>query len=86
MRIKGEYLGNLQFVDDIVLFSNTANELQHIIKDLNRESVSVGLKIKMLKTKVMFNSLARKQEFIFTSQPLVLTGVCLSRSVIHRRH
>ena len=70
VRINGEYLSNLRFADDIVLFSNNGDELQQMIEDLNRESVRVGLKINMQKTKIMFYSLAREQEFRIASQPL----------------
>ena len=70
VRINGEYLSNLRFADDIVLFSNNGDELQQMIEDLNRESVRIGLKMNMQKTKIMFNSLAREQEFRTASQPL----------------
>ena len=70
VRIDGEYLSNLRFADDIVLFSNNGDELQQMIEDLNRESVRVGLKMNMQKTKIMFNSLAREQEFRIANQPL----------------
>lgn len=35
VRIDGEYLSNLRFADDIVLFSNNGDELQQMIEDLN---------------------------------------------------
>lgn len=42
--------------------------MQKVIKDLNCESVKVGLKIYVLRTKVMLSSLA--EEFSISSQPL----------------
>ena len=54
--INGEYLNNLRFADDIVLIAETANDLQEMLSDLNRESLKVGLKMNKRKTKVMFNT------------------------------
>lgn len=51
----------------MVLFSNDGDELQKMIGDLNRESIKVGLKMNMLKTKIMLSSLAKEKEF--TNQP-----------------
>lgn len=50
-----------------MLFSNDGDELQKMIGDLNRESIKVGLKMNMLKTKIMLSSLAKEKEF--TNQP-----------------
>ena len=57
--IEGEYLNNLRFADDIVLFSDSGEDLQDMIEDLGRESLKVGFKMNMKKTKVMFNSFAQ---------------------------
>lgn len=59
IKINREYLSYLQFADDMVLFSNDGNELQRMIGDLNQESIKVGLKMNMLKTKIMLSSLAQ---------------------------
>lgn len=67
IKINREYLSYLQFADDMVLFSNDGDELQKMIGDLNRESIKVGLKMNMLKTKIMLSSLAKEKEF--TNQP-----------------
>ena len=56
IKIGDEHLNNLRFADDIVLLSESADELQQLINDLNRESLKVGLKMNKKKTKVMFNS------------------------------
>ncbi|MCJ3109057.1 reverse transcriptase family protein, partial [Klebsiella pneumoniae] len=55
LRINGDYLSNLRFADDIVLFSNDGDELQKMIEDLSRESAKVGLRMNMQKTKIMFS-------------------------------
>jgi len=36
--INGQYLNHLRFADDIILMSETAEELQDMLNDLNRES------------------------------------------------
>lgn len=59
IKINREYLSYLQFADDMVLFSNDGDELQRMIGDLNQESIKVGLKMNMLKTKIMLSSLAQ---------------------------
>ncbi|KAK8757884.1 hypothetical protein V5799_004487 [Amblyomma americanum] len=70
IRINGEYLNNLRFADDIALLSHSGGELQIMINELDRQSRSMGLKINMQKTKVMFNSLAREQQFTIGSESL----------------
>ena len=55
IKIGDEYLSNLRFADDIVLFSESANGLQQMLEELNRESLKVGLKMNKKKTKIMFN-------------------------------
>ncbi|CAN8003208.1 unnamed protein product, partial [Ixodes hexagonus] len=51
IRVRGEYLSNLRFADDIVLISESGEDLQRMIQDLQRESSVVGLKINMKKSK-----------------------------------
>ena len=58
----GEFLNNLRFVNDIALISESAEELQEMLNDLNRESLKVGLKMNKSKTKVMFNDNVPKVE------------------------
>ncbi|CAN7984050.1 unnamed protein product [Ixodes hexagonus] len=55
IRVHGEYLSNLRFADDIVLISESGEDLQRMIQDLQKESSVVGLKINMKKSKVMSN-------------------------------
>ncbi len=40
LKIDGEYLNNLRFADDIVLLSNSGEDLEKMISDLQRESKS----------------------------------------------
>ncbi|XP_069989442.1 uncharacterized protein [Penaeus vannamei] len=39
IKIGDEHLNNLKYVDNIVLFSESANELRQLIYDLNKESL-----------------------------------------------
>lgn len=55
IRILGRYLSNLRFADDIVIFANSANELQSMLTELTRECAKVGLMANQNKTKVMSN-------------------------------
>ncbi len=42
LKIDGEYLNNLRFADDIVLLSNSGENLGKMISDLHRESLKSG--------------------------------------------
>lgn len=56
IKINGNYLTNLRFADDIVLFSNCPTELEIMINELNTASKLRGLKMNPLKTKIMTSS------------------------------
>ena len=53
--VDGERLTHLRFADDIVVFAESGEELQSMIKDLKEASQAVGLEMNLSKTKVMFN-------------------------------
>ncbi|KAG6464707.1 hypothetical protein O3G_MSEX014681 [Manduca sexta] len=55
INIDGTSLTNLRFADDIVLFANTAEDINRMIEDLATESGKVGLKLNPEKTRVMTN-------------------------------
>ena len=61
IEIDGEYLSNLRFADDILLLTNSADQLQNMINELKRESEVVGQKKNQLKTKVMFTHYSNQQ-------------------------
>ena len=61
INIDGEYLSNLRFADDISTTTETSEELQKMLNDLNKESMKVGLKMNRTKTKVMFNDKVPKK-------------------------
>ncbi len=54
----------LRFTDDIVLFSESEDNLQKMIEELNRESLKVGLKMNLKKTKVMLNKQLAGQQIM----------------------
>ena len=45
LNINGENLNQLRFADDIILILETAEDLQSIVRDLNREGYKIGLKM-----------------------------------------
>lgn len=45
LKINGHYLSNLHFADGIILVPNTAEELQRMTTELNKEARKIGLKI-----------------------------------------
>ena len=55
IRIDEEYLNQLRFADDIIIFFSTREELQQIFSELNEASNSVGLHMNFYKTKFMRN-------------------------------
>ncbi|KAG1653559.1 Prolow-density lipoprotein receptor-related protein 1 [Nymphon striatum] len=70
--INGHRLTNLRFTDDVVLFSESAQELQLMVEELRTASNKVGLEINLSKTKVMFN---RNVEI----QPIMTGNVALDQ-------
>ena len=53
MQIDGEFLSNLRFADVIFLCTETTQELQHMLHELSDESRRMGLKMNIVKSKVM---------------------------------
>ena len=54
--VGAEYLSNLRFADDIVLFASTSKQLETMLVEINRASQAIGLQLNTLKTKVATNS------------------------------
>ena len=53
MKIDGEFLSNLGFADDILLCTETPQELQQMLQEISDESRRIGLKMSIAKTKVV---------------------------------
>ncbi len=65
LKMDREYLNNLRFADDIVLLSNSGEDLDKMISDLHRESLKVCLNMNWKMKKIMYNKyLIRRQTMI----------------------
>ena len=53
MKIDGEFLSNVRFAGDILMCTETPQELQRMLKELSDESRRMGLKMNIAKTNVM---------------------------------
>jgi ribonuclease HII len=56
IQINGEYLNHLRFADDIVIISESKEQLQVMLQELATESKKRGLKLNKGKTKTMTNT------------------------------
>uniref|UniRef100_A0A914VNL8 Reverse transcriptase domain-containing protein n=1 Tax=Plectus sambesii TaxID=2011161 RepID=A0A914VNL8_9BILA len=55
ININGELLNHLRFADDIVIVGETIEEVEEMLRELDRESARVGLRMNRSKTKWMKN-------------------------------
>lgn len=62
LSIGGEYLNHLRLTDEILLKVNNPAELQELQDDRNTASNEIGLKINLVKTKIMYNELVGNEE------------------------
>ena len=53
MKVDGDFLSNLRFPDDILLCTETPQELQQMLQELSDESRRMDVKMNVAKTKVM---------------------------------
>ena len=53
VKIDGEFLSNFRFADDVYLCTETPQELQQMLQELSGESMRMGHKMNIAKTKVM---------------------------------
>ena len=56
LNVNGEYLSNLRFADDIVIFAKDEEELNTMLTEINTACVKIGLKMNISKTKMMSNT------------------------------
>ena len=59
--INGQVLNNLRSADNIILFANTEEQLQELLKQLNEVGKKDGMRMNKKKTKIMCNEIAKKQ-------------------------
>lgn len=62
IKINGEWLNNLRFADDIVLIGKNIEEIELMLKDLDKVAKEYGLNMNELKTKIMANYNTKKFE------------------------
>ena len=53
IKIAGRYINNLSYADDTTLMAESEEELKSLLKKVKVESVKVGLKLNIQKTKIM---------------------------------
>ena len=56
IKIAGRNINNLRYADDITLMAKSEEELKSLLKKVKEESEKVGLKLNILKTKIMTSS------------------------------
>ncbi|CAF4888459.1 unnamed protein product [Pieris macdunnoughi] len=71
IKINDAYLSHLRFADDLVLLSETGQEIQYMLESLNNASKRVGLEINLSKTMLMTSS--EKKALYLGSEPLKYT-------------
>ena len=60
ININGDCLNNLRFADDIILYTDSEEQLGTLLNDLNKEGKKGGIKMKMRKTKIICKVVARR--------------------------
>ena len=53
IKIAGRYINNLRYADDTTLMTESEEELKSLLMKLKEESEKVGLKLNILKAKIM---------------------------------
>ena len=56
IKIAGKNINNLRYVDDIMLMSESEEELKSLLMKVKEESEKVGLKLTIQNTKIMASS------------------------------
>ncbi|CAF4877644.1 unnamed protein product [Pieris macdunnoughi] len=88
IEINGQHLSNLRFADDIVIFSNSATQLQDMLNELVCASRSIDLEMNTSKTKIIANSKERPDFVNTTSLEYVPSYIYLWKQISfsHNRH
>ncbi len=68
LKINGEYLNNLRYADDIIIFAKNITELEEMANELITECKKAGLKINGKKTKIIGRG--EKQNLIIDDQDI----------------
>ncbi|KAG6940027.1 hypothetical protein G0U57_019731 [Chelydra serpentina] len=70
VNINGERLSHLRFADDTVLIAKSTNQLQSMLRRLDKKSSQVGLKMNRCKTKYMRSDVLRKAQTTVTGEDI----------------
>ena len=55
IKVYGEYLSSLKFVDCIFLFADNLETLHEMIEEFKKDNIKAGLNINIAKTKIIVN-------------------------------
>ena len=87
IKIAGRNINNLRYADDTTLMAESEEELESLLMKVKEESKKVGLKLNILKTKIMASGLITSWEidreaveivadFIFLGSKITADGHC----------
>ena len=87
IKIAGENINNLEYADDITLMAENKEELKSLLMKVKEESVKVGLKLNIQKTKIMASSpinswqidgdtMETVRDFMFLGSKITADGDC----------
>ena len=84
IKIAGRNINNLRYADDIILMSESEEELKGLLMKVKEESKKVGLKLNIQKTKIMASGLITSwqidgetvTDFIFWCSKITADGDC----------
>ena len=87
IKIAGRNINNLSYADDTTLMAETEEELKSLLMKVKEESVKVGLKLNIQKTKIMAScpitswqrdgeTVETVSDFIFLGSKLTADGDC----------
>ena len=96
IKIAGRHINNLRYADDIILMSESEEELKGLLMKVKEESKKVGLKLNIQKTKIMASGLITSwqidgetvTDFIFWCSKITADGDCsheIKRCLLHGR-
>ena len=87
MKIAGRNIYNLRYADDTILMAESEEELKSLLMKVKEESEKVGLKLNILKTKIMASgtitswkidgeTVETVSDFIFLASKITADGDC----------
>ncbi|CAM5076161.1 unnamed protein product [Eretmochelys imbricata] len=70
VNINGERLSHLRFTDNIILIAKSTNQLQSMLRRLDKKNSQFGLKMNRCKTKYMRSDVLRKARIAVTGEEI----------------